>query len=364
MASKADKSLFKAAEKGKLDNVIVALDQGADVNCQDSKGRTPLCYAIIANSVACTHELLSRGADPNVADKNKEYPIHHAAKFPSTDVLRVLVDSGKADMEVGNKDGNTALHVAAYAGQVDCVMYLTSKGADSKAQNNKFEVPAALARKKGHKGVLAVMKAAQLREKAGGNAGRPISTQITPEMRSAAQAMPPPGMADGASSSSGGEAPPPPPEDRSAGGGPPPPPGGDGPPPPPGGGPPPPPGGGPPPPPGGAPNLSTAGGGGGGGGLLGALSGAKLKKVEKDEEGAPVKAEGGGGGGGGGGGAGMGGMMAEMMKKRALMKKAKDDGAVEYTAPQLKQFQEDLLFDLKSDIMSWKADISQHIAAC
>lgn len=353
MASKADKALLKAAEKGKLEAIQAALDSGADVNCQDPKGRSPVYLAVLANSVACTHELLSRGADPNVADKNKEYPIHIAACFNTTDVLRILVDTGNVDMESQNKDGNTALHKAAYAGCVDCVMYLTSKGADSKAQNNKYEIPAALARKKNHKGVLAVMKAAQLREKSGIQ-GRPVS--MAP-IKHAENGMPlepvklGPDLDEDASLSSS----------SSDLGGPPPPPSGGGPPPPPGGGPPPPPGGGgPPPPPGGAPNMGAAAKPAGGG-LLGGIANAKLKKTEHPEEGEkPQAAAASSSRGGGGMGGGTGDMMAEMLKKRNQMK---SHAGTSFTVPQMKQFEQDLMFALKDDIALWKKDIVAHISA-
>jgi len=312
-----------------LDEVKEALKLGADVNCTDPKGRTPVALAILANSVSCTHELLTKGADPNIPDKNKDYPIHFAACFKSTDVLRVLVDSSTVELDVQNKDGDTALHKAAYSGCVDVVMYLTSKGADTKAQNNKFEIPAALARKRNHKGVLEIMKAAQLREKTGG--GR-LS------VAHAENGMPlEPLKIDTSDTSDAGQ----------SGGHPPPPPGGGPPPPPSGGGPPPPPSGdGPPPPPsGGGPSAA--------GGLAGSIANAKLKKTEKPPE---EKVEAGGGGGGGN----MGGMMAEMMKKRDAMKK-KQSSAPTYTGPQLKQFEDDLMFTLKVDIASWKNDIITHI---
>ena len=349
MTVKEDKALLKAAEKGRLEAVKSALDAGADVNCSDTKGRTAVALAVQANSVACTHEILTRGADPNIPDKNKEFPIHIAACFQVTDVLRILVDSGSVNLESQNKDGNTALHKAAYAGCVDCVMYLTSKGADSKAQNNKYEIPAALARKKNHKGVLAVMKAAQLREKSG---TRPVSQIIHADngmpLEPVRFARSPSELeAAGEDPAAADEKP----AEESSGGGPPPPP--------PGGGPPPPPGGGPPPPPGGAPNLNKAAGGGGGAGLAG-IGQVKLKKSEGPKEDKPAASSGGGGGGGGGG---VGGMMAEMMAKRNRMKEKKAEEGPTFTAPQLKQFEEDFLFLLKDDINSWKKDICTQLAA-
>ncbi|KAM8853583.1 vasodilator-stimulated phosphoprotein isoform 1-T1 [Synchiropus picturatus] len=121
-------------------------------------------------------------------------------------------------------------------------------------------------------------------------------------------------------------APPPPP-------GPPPPsgpPAGSGVPPPPG----PPPSGPPPAPPLPAGGGPIGGGGGGGGGLAAALAGAKLRKVSKQEEGAPLSkgdssrnsSSSVGGGSGGGGGGGGGDLMGEMSAILARRRKAANSG--------------------------------------
>ncbi|KAF5907845.1 vasodilator-stimulated phosphoprotein isoform X1, partial [Clarias magur] len=136
-------------------------------------------------------------------------------------------------------------------------------------------------------------------------------------------------------------APPPPPgPPPSFGGGPPPPPG----PPPPGGG-------APPPPP--LPSASSGGGGGGmaGGGLAAALAGAKLRKVNKQDEGgtaapsapaaaAPAKPDlsrcSGSGPGGGGGG-----LMGEMSAILARRRKAADKGEKAPPAPKTEESSND-----------------------
>ncbi|XP_053357190.1 vasodilator-stimulated phosphoprotein isoform X1 [Clarias gariepinus] len=160
--------------------------------------------------------------------------------------------------------------------------------------------------------------------------------------RQAALAMVPPAPPLAPGGPPAPPAPPPPPgPPPSIGGGPPPPPG----PPPPGGG-------APPPPP--LPSASSGGGGGGmgGGGLAAALAGAKLRKVNKQDEGgtaapsapaaaaAPAKPDlsrcSGSGPGGGGGG-----LMGEMSAILARRRKAADKGEKVPPAPKTEESSND-----------------------
>src|SRR5919206_3143425 len=55
--------LFLAAGEGRLDAVRYLLDQGADVNARDGRGRTPLIEAAFYGNGAVVKELILRGAD-------------------------------------------------------------------------------------------------------------------------------------------------------------------------------------------------------------------------------------------------------------------------------------------------------------
>lgn len=57
--------LFLAAGEGRLDAVRYLLDQGADVNAHDQRGRTALTEAAFYGNAAVIKELILRGADLN-----------------------------------------------------------------------------------------------------------------------------------------------------------------------------------------------------------------------------------------------------------------------------------------------------------
>ena len=57
--------LFLAAGEGRLDAVRYLLDQGADVNARDARGRTALTEAAFYGNASVMKELILRGADVN-----------------------------------------------------------------------------------------------------------------------------------------------------------------------------------------------------------------------------------------------------------------------------------------------------------
>ena len=57
--------LFLAAGEGRLDAVRYLLDQGADVNVRDDRGRTALTEAAFYGNASVMKELILRGADVN-----------------------------------------------------------------------------------------------------------------------------------------------------------------------------------------------------------------------------------------------------------------------------------------------------------
>ena len=93
----------------------ILLEAGAEVNCADESGKTPLHLAAMGqgdDSAACLKLLLAAGADPNARDAEGNTPLHEAAGVSSSegwvnrDAVRVLEEAG-ADSTLKNKDGKT-----------------------------------------------------------------------------------------------------------------------------------------------------------------------------------------------------------------------------------------------------------------
>ncbi|CAN0106962.1 unnamed protein product, partial [Ectocarpus fasciculatus] len=88
--------IYLAASYG-LDEVVLALvQQGAEVNCVNDDGDTPLRVAVRESHVATVKVLLAEGADPNFTDPAfySEPVLHLAVEAKRTAVIRALVEAG------------------------------------------------------------------------------------------------------------------------------------------------------------------------------------------------------------------------------------------------------------------------------
>jgi serine/threonine-protein phosphatase 6 regulatory ankyrin repeat subunit B len=60
--------LLKAASENNIEDVIEALTLGADINCTDSDGATPLVLAALSTDITVYAYLKQQGANPKLED--------------------------------------------------------------------------------------------------------------------------------------------------------------------------------------------------------------------------------------------------------------------------------------------------------
>ena len=129
--------LMKAVEEGVKHDVMVLVEAGVPLNQRDSDG----CTALI-RSAQCgfneilTYLLITAKANPDVKDKYGETALSKATQKNSLEIVKTLIESG-ANIEIANTSGTTALLIAAQYGHTDCVRLLISASANSKHQNNE-----------------------------------------------------------------------------------------------------------------------------------------------------------------------------------------------------------------------------------
>lgn len=124
--------LCRAAVLGTTELAKVLLDHGANVRARFSRlDHTALHVAAARGFVPIVELLLTRGADPGIADIKGYTPLLNAAEKSKLLVIRALLNGG-ANTNDANKLGRTALWLASAHGDTETVGYLLSHGADPK----------------------------------------------------------------------------------------------------------------------------------------------------------------------------------------------------------------------------------------
>ncbi|XP_019750271.1 ankyrin repeat, SAM and basic leucine zipper domain-containing protein 1 isoform X2 [Hippocampus comes] len=126
----------------------VLLDRGANANFKKD-GWTVLMACCTASAkedkiARCVELLLSRNADPNMADRSQVTCLMLAARANYCTVLNLLASHG-ANLDMQDANGYTALSVAVHHGREKAVLKLLQLGADSSIATKAGKSPAQLA---------------------------------------------------------------------------------------------------------------------------------------------------------------------------------------------------------------------------
>ncbi|QKX62954.1 uncharacterized protein TRUGW13939_10122 [Talaromyces rugulosus] len=124
--------LWRAAYDGQLDAVKVLLDAGADVHY--SRGiETVLRVSLMRGFFDVADQLILAGADVNMPDRNGQTALHQAADCGYLNIVEKLLDLG-ANINLPGRDRQTALHQTADCQHMDIVDKLLGAGADVNIQ--------------------------------------------------------------------------------------------------------------------------------------------------------------------------------------------------------------------------------------
>ncbi|XP_014230001.1 ankyrin-2-like [Trichogramma pretiosum] len=97
--------------------IIAETGQGVQLNLRDKLGNTPLHYALHCNNTKAAQCLLSRRADPNVANNEGSTPLHvicqcYYDNTMSEEFFRITQNRRQAQVNAQDKFGMTPLHWA------------------------------------------------------------------------------------------------------------------------------------------------------------------------------------------------------------------------------------------------------------
>lgn len=137
--------LHLAVKKGNINIVSDLLLNGADLEQSNKYGQTILQYAIAWN-YSKTFEpmvklILSKGANVNSRDKDKDTPLHSAAARKDSKLVCLLLIERGANIHARDKKGNAPLHIASMKQCKAAIVTLIDKGADINGINGNGDTP-------------------------------------------------------------------------------------------------------------------------------------------------------------------------------------------------------------------------------
>jgi len=159
--------LMYGAAGGSAGVVSRLLEAGADVDARAKLGWTPLLVAAAKGRTEAAGALLAGGADPNARDVYGWTPLMRALSGAYRETAEVFLVLPGVDLDVQEESGNTALHLAAAAGDLTAIRALLARGASPAIRNHLEMTPLDVALSRGRE------DAAGLLSGAGAGNGRP-----------------------------------------------------------------------------------------------------------------------------------------------------------------------------------------------
>jgi ankyrin repeat protein len=144
-------ALYNAAKTGRSDIVKLLLDRKANARAQSHTvaGDTPLHVAAKFDRLEVVRALLAAGVDPNIQNATKQTPLMQLAlagkRQPSEMAIVDVLLAAHADVNLQDKDGLSAIHLAAIHQRVALIQALVKHGARLDLRTVTGATPLALA---------------------------------------------------------------------------------------------------------------------------------------------------------------------------------------------------------------------------
>ena len=125
---------------------LLLMGRHADVNAQDSKGATPLHFALNNRRAKIIQLLLAHGANAHIEDDRGRNPLHEMSPFlkdvdgDALKCVQLLLEQG-VDINVRDKNRETPLHISSSIGSLEITQLLLNCGAKADAENVHGQTP-------------------------------------------------------------------------------------------------------------------------------------------------------------------------------------------------------------------------------
>ena len=150
--------LHDAARDGDVEKVSGLIDQGVAMDVPGDNGETPLILAILGGQPAVVDLLIEKGADLRARNSGGFTALHAAAYVGDVDTASKLLGKGAIVNDQENKAEVTPLSVAAEEGHVEMARVLVEHGADLEAVERNGYTPLSRALWRDQKEVVALLQ--------------------------------------------------------------------------------------------------------------------------------------------------------------------------------------------------------------
>ena len=148
--AEANKQLLAAALHGNVQDIKRAMTLGADVNCKDSLGNTPLNMVAKLSYFKLVKYFIEQGANVNTANNDRITPLHYGVEYNNVRIVNLLLEKG-ANIHATDGIQETPLHWAGWTGNIEAARLLLAKGANPYLGNNTGVTPLDLTIRQEHK---------------------------------------------------------------------------------------------------------------------------------------------------------------------------------------------------------------------
>jgi len=132
--------LLNAAYENNIEEVVYALNNGADINALTAEGVSSLHYCVVNTNKDVFNFLIDRGANVNQKDNSGNSPLSVAAQLGLDSMMYILIRAG-SDISSVNNNGESPLHLAVLSGNPAAAEMLLYHGADPDLKDNDSLAP-------------------------------------------------------------------------------------------------------------------------------------------------------------------------------------------------------------------------------
>lgn len=154
-------ALMYASVKGQTAIIELLLSHAAQVNTVASNGWTAVMLATVKGHADSVILLIENGANANLPDIYGASPLMKAIEGGRVQVIEVLLESDRVNLDAKDDRGITALHLAAARGNAGVVHALLARGVDAAIEDGEGRTASIIAQSMGHGQIVEMIDAGQ-----------------------------------------------------------------------------------------------------------------------------------------------------------------------------------------------------------